>query len=100
MNQNKLTFESEGLTVDYVTFNFEQLNESRKAHLINYFYKLGFNSYDTDRKYRNAFDESIKYNSKNLYQIRFIKNITPHLIHKDHHDKGFLDYKFDHRLVY
>ncbi|CAN0433531.1 unnamed protein product [Ectocarpus fasciculatus] len=78
MNQNKLTFESEGLTVDYVTFNFEQLNESRKAHLISYFYKLGFNSYDTDRKYRNAFDESIKYNSKNLYQIRFIKNITPH----------------------
>ena len=75
---NKLTFESEGLTVDYVTFNFEQLNESRKADLINYFYKLGFNSYDTDRKYRNAFDESIKFNSKNLYQIKFIKNITPH----------------------
>ena len=78
MKQNKLTFESEGLTVDYVTFNFEQLNDSRKADLVNYFYKLGFNSYDTDRKYRNAFDESIKYNSKNLYQIRFIKNITPH----------------------
>ena len=76
--QNKFTFESEGLTVDYVTFNFEQLNESRKAYLVNYFYKLGFNSYNTDRKYRNAFDESIKYNSKNLYQIRFIKNITPH----------------------
>lgn len=78
MNQNKLTFASENLTVDYVTFNFEQLDESRKANLINYFYKLGFNSYDTDRKYRNAFDESIKYNSKNLYQIKFIKNITPH----------------------
>jgi len=73
---NKLTFESEGLTVDYVTFNFEQLNQSRKADLINYFYKLGFNSYDTDRKYRNAFDQYIKFNSKNLYQIKFIKNIT------------------------
>ena len=34
---NKLTFESEGLTVDYVTFNFEQLNESQKTNLINYF---------------------------------------------------------------
>ena len=75
---NKLTFESEGLTVDYVTFNFNQLNESQKTYLINYFYKLGFNSYETDRKYRNAFDQSIKYNSKNLYQIKFIKNITPH----------------------
>ena len=75
---NKLTFESEGLTVDYVTFNFDQLNESQKTYLINYFYKLGFNSYETDRKYRNAFDQSIKYNSKNLYQIKFIKNITPH----------------------
>ena len=29
---------------------------SRKADLIIYFYKLGFNSYDTYRKYRNAFD--------------------------------------------
>lgn len=63
---NKLTFESEGLRVDYVTFNFEQLNASRKADLINYFYKLGFNSYDIDRKYRKAFDQSIKYNLKNL----------------------------------
>lgn len=78
MNLNKLSFASENLTVDYLTFNFEQLDKSRKANLINYFYKLGFNSYDTDRKYRNAFDESIKYNSKNLYQIKFIKNITPH----------------------
>jgi hypothetical protein len=78
MKENKLNFESESLTVDYITFNFERLNESRKADLINYFYKLGFNFYDTDRKYRNAFDEPIKYNSKNLYQIRFIKNITSH----------------------
>lgn len=54
------------------------LNESRKVDLINYSYKLGFNSYKTDRKYRNAFDEPIKYNSKNLYQIRFIKNIIPY----------------------
>ena len=51
MNKNKVTFESEGLTVDYITFNFEQLNQSRKADLINYFYKLGFKSYDTDSKY-------------------------------------------------
>ena len=64
--------------IDYITFNFERLNESQKADLINYFYKLGFNSYDIDRKYRNAFDEPIKYNLKNLYQIRFRKNITPH----------------------
>lgn len=78
MNQSKLSFANDNFTVDYVTFNFEQLDDIRKANLINYFYKLGFNSYDTDRKYWNAFDESIKYNSKNLYQIKFIKNITPH----------------------
>ena len=75
---DKFTFESENLTVDYVTFNFEQLNQSRKADLINYFYKLGFNSYDTDRKYRNLiWYKFIKFNSKNLYQIKFIRNITP-----------------------
>ena len=60
MNQNQLSFANHNLTVDYVTFNFEQLDESRKANWINYFYKLGFNSYDTEKKYRNAFDESIK----------------------------------------
>lgn len=60
MMLNKLTFESEGLTVDYVAFNFEQLNENRKADFITYFYKLGFNSYYTDRKSRNVFDESKK----------------------------------------
>ena len=59
MKENKLNFESENLTVDYITFNFERFNESRKADLINYFSKLGFNSYDTDRKYRNAFDKLI-----------------------------------------
>ena len=48
---NKFISESESLTVDYVTFNFEQLNESWEADLINYFYKLGFNSYHIDRKY-------------------------------------------------
>lgn len=59
MKENKLNFESENLTVDYITFNFERFNGSRKADLINYFSKLGFNSYDTDRKYRNAFDKLI-----------------------------------------
>jgi hypothetical protein len=51
MNQSKLSFANHNFTVDYVTFNFEQLDDIRKANLINYFYKLGFNSYDTDRKY-------------------------------------------------
>jgi len=35
MKQNKFTFESESLTVDYITFNFKRLNESRKAVLLN-----------------------------------------------------------------
>ena len=39
MKQNKFTFELESLTVDYLTFNFEQLNESRKTYLVNYFDK-------------------------------------------------------------
>ena len=70
MKQNKLCFASEKLFVDYITFNFERLNENRKVDLINYFYKLGFNSYDTAKKYRNTFDKPIKYNSKNLYYVR------------------------------
>ena len=75
---NKLTFESQDLNVDYITFNFEKLNKNTKIDLINYFYNIGFNAYETDRKYRNAFDEPIKYSFNNLYQIKFIRNISQH----------------------
>jgi hypothetical protein len=71
---NKLTFESEGLTVDYVTFNFEQLNESRKADLINYFYKLGFNSYQKSGKLAKSIKEPILVNSKNKFEVCFFVN--------------------------
>lgn len=56
MNRNKLTFESENLVVDYFEFKFDVLSEQTKQKIVQSFFKLGFNSFDVDKKYRNAFD--------------------------------------------
>jgi hypothetical protein len=45
MKQNKLTFESENLVVDYMTFKFQHLEDSTKTKIANYLFKIGFNSY-------------------------------------------------------
>lgn len=76
--ENKLSFESEDLVVDYITFNFDSFNESIKTDISNYFFELGFNSYTVDRKYRNPYDEVIKYDPRNTYNIKFVKNINAH----------------------
>ena len=56
MKQNKLSFESEDLVVDFITFNFDSFNESIKTDISNYFFELGFNSYTVDKKYQNPYD--------------------------------------------
>ena len=69
MNQNKLTFKSEKLVVDYFEFKFDVLPESIKQKIVQSFFKLGFNSFDVDKKYRDPVQDSIQTNSNNQYQI-------------------------------
>ena len=76
MNQNKLTFESEKLVVDYFEFKFDVLPESIKQKIVQSFFKLGFNSFHVDKKYRDPVQDSIQTNSKNKYQIQFVVNIS------------------------
>ena len=76
MNQNKLTFKSEKLVVDYFEFKFDVLPESIKQKIVQSFFKLGFNSFDVDKKYRDPVQDSIQTNSKNQYQIQFVVNIS------------------------
>ena len=76
MNQNKLTFKSQKLVVDYFEFKFDLLPESIKQKIVQSFFKLGFNSFDVDKKYRDPVQDSIQTNSKNQYQIQFVVNIS------------------------
>ncbi|MEN8905265.1 MAG: hypothetical protein ABF289_04845 [Clostridiales bacterium] len=75
MKQNRLTFESEKLVVDYFEFKFHVLPESIKQKIVQFFFKLGFNSFDVDKKYRDVVQYSIQTNSNNQYQIQFVVNI-------------------------
>ena len=73
---NKFSFKSENLVVDYFEFKFDALSKYRKQKIIEFFFKLGFNSFDVDKKYRDPVQDSIQINSKNQYQIQFLVNIS------------------------
>ena len=45
MNPNKVTFESENLIVDWISFKFQYLDNPTMMQITNYLFKLGFNSY-------------------------------------------------------
>ena len=49
---NKFSFKSENLVVDYFEFKFDALSQYRKQKIVEFFFKLGFNSFDVDKKYR------------------------------------------------
>lgn len=71
-----LSFESENLRVDYISFNFKFLEDSKKKKIINCFYQLGFNVFEISKKYQ-------KYNEKvplcvrrtNEHEVLFIVDI-------------------------
>ena len=76
MKENRLTFQSQNLIVDYLEFKFNVLPEFIKQKIVQSFFKLGFNSFDVDKKYRDPVQDSIQTNSKNQYQIQFVVNIS------------------------
>ncbi len=76
MNRNKLTFESENLVVDYFEFKFDVLSEQTKQKIVQSFFKLGFNSFDVDKKYRDSIQTRIQTNYKNQHQIQFVVNVS------------------------
>ncbi len=50
MNHNRLTFASENLVVDYISFKFQYLEDWKEKELASYLLKLGFNSYKKSGK--------------------------------------------------
>ena len=50
MNQTKFNFDSINLVVDYITFKFQHLKSTTKTKIVNYLFKIGFNSYQESGK--------------------------------------------------
>jgi len=73
MNQNKLSFDSENLIVDWISFKFQKLENSTQRKIANYLFKLGFNSYQESGKLAKPIKELILVNSKNKFEVLFVK---------------------------
>jgi hypothetical protein len=74
MNQNKLSFESENLQVDYISFKFQHLDEFTQKKIANYLFNLGFNSYQESGKLAKPIKESILVSSKNKFEVCFVED--------------------------
>ena len=78
MKQNKLTakemisFESENLVVDYITFKFQYLDNLHQTIIAKYLFQLGFNSYKESGKLAKPIKESIMFSSKNKFEVCFV----------------------------
>ncbi len=78
MTLNKFSFKSEDLVVDYFELKFDALSEYTKQQIVEFFFKLGFNSFDVDKKYRESRSTEIRTNYKNPYKIQFVVNVSTH----------------------
>ena len=72
MNQNKFSFESENLVVDYISFKFQHLDNFTQTKITNYLFKLEFNSYQESGKLAKPIKESILVSSKNKFEVLFV----------------------------
>lgn len=73
MNQNKLSFESKNLVVDWISFKFQHLDKFTETEITNYLFKLGFNSYQESGKLAKPVKEPIQVNYTNKFEVLFVK---------------------------
>lgn len=69
---NKLSFKDANLTVDWIGFKFQNLDNFVCAKLAEYLFKIGFNSYQESGKLAKPIKESIFVSSKNKFQVLFV----------------------------
>ena len=72
MNQ-QISFQSQNLVVDYISFKFQHLDNSTQTKIANYLFKIGFNSYQESGKLTKPIKESIFVNSQNKFEVLFVK---------------------------
>jgi len=72
MKQNKSTFEFENLVVDWISFKFQDLQNSKKTKIAVYLFKLGFNSYQQSGKLAKPIKQSILFDPINKFEVCFV----------------------------
>jgi len=69
MDKITLTFEQQGLAVDWVSFTFSSLSCEQEQKLISSFYALGFSLYRLDRLTNNCSAGGLSKLSKLVYGL-------------------------------
>jgi hypothetical protein len=69
---NKFSFKDANLTVDWIGFKFQNLDNFAQTKLAEYLFKIGFNSYQESGKLAKPIKESILVSSKNKFQVLFV----------------------------
>ena len=77
---NKLTFKDENLTVDWIGFKFQNLDNFAQTKLAKYLFKIGFNSYQESGKLAKPVKQSIFVSSDNKFQVLFIFLVQVQLV--------------------
>ena len=72
MTLNKYRFKSENLVVDYITFKFQYLDNLHQTRITNYLFQLEFNSYQQSGKLTQPIKESLRFSSKNKFEVFFV----------------------------
>jgi hypothetical protein len=75
MTRNKLSFESENLVVDWISFKFQKLEADVEIKIIDYLFKLQFNCYQESGKLAKPIKESIRFSSTNKFHVLLVKMV-------------------------
>jgi hypothetical protein len=70
----KLSFQSEGFIVDWLSFKIESLNPLYQERLVDYLFQIGFNSYIRSRKSKDSSKEILRAHPTNSFEAVFLKD--------------------------
>lgn len=68
-----LNLQSQNLIVDYISFKFQHLDNSRQTKLAKYLFKIEFNFYQESGRLAKPIKEFIFVSSKNKSQVLFVR---------------------------
>jgi len=69
----RLSFNSEKLAVDWISFKFQFLESTQQKVIVDYLFEIGFNSYYECGKLARPQKEVLKKDSKNKFEVLFVK---------------------------
>ena len=69
----QLSFQSENLIVDYISFKFQCLEDHTIIQIADYLLKIGFNSYQESGRLAKPIKEPIFLSPKNQFEVTFVR---------------------------